>query len=103
MLLGYPPASQMMAVMASGEEEEQLALAMEFLKKYIIRVNRQSDLKIIGPADAAVAKVNDRYRKILYVKHNDYYILTNIKDALERYIKVNSGFSKLYIQFDFNM
>jgi len=103
MLMGYPPVAQMMAVMASGEEEQQLAMAMGFLKKYIIRVNRQSDLKIIGPADASVAKVNDRYRKVLYVKHDDYNVLISIRDALERYIEVNSGFSKLYIQFDFNM
>lgn len=102
MLMGYPPVSGMMAVMGSGEDEEQLRMAMEYLKKYIIRVNTAADLQIIGPAAAAVARILDRYRKVLYVKHEDNLVLIGIKDALERYIEVNSGFNHLYIQFDFN-
>lgn len=103
MLMGYPPESQMMAVMANGESEEQLAMAMDFIRKYIESIHKEQGLVVIGPADAAVSKINDRYRKVLYLKHENYQVLTRIKDAVERYIEINSGFKSLYIQFDFNM
>lgn len=103
MLMGYPPASHMVAVMASSEDQQQLRMAMEYIKKYIQKVDKKQDLRIIGPADAAVAKVNDRYRMVLYIKHGQYKMLTKIKDALEHYIEINAGFRKVNIQFDFNM
>ncbi len=56
MLMDYPPACAMMAVSGSGEDEEQLALAMQYIRKYIENVNRDDRLSIIGPADAAVSK-----------------------------------------------
>ena len=56
---------------------------------------------VIGPAYAAVGKVNDIYRKVLYLKHRDERILQDIKDKTEKYIKLNSGFRRLYIQFDY--
>ena len=49
-----------------------------------------------------VGKVNDVYRRVLYLKHTDYHSLTEMKDKLEQYIEMNSGFDKLRIQFDFN-
>lgn len=103
MLMEYPPASQLMAVMANSEDEQQLKLAMTFLKRYIEKLDRHNELKIIGPAAASVAKVNDRYRFVLYIKYHQYQRLVKIKDALEEYIKINSGFQKIAIQFDFNM
>jgi primosomal protein N' (replication factor Y) len=103
MLMSYPPTAGMMAVMGSGEDEEQLGMAMDYLKKYIIRVSTTTNIQIIGPAAAAVARIHDRYRKALYVKHENHGVLIEIKDALERYMEVNRGFDNLYIQFDFNM
>ena len=59
-------------------------------------------IAIIGPASPYVGKVNDVYRRVLYLKHADYEALTHMKDKLEQYIEINSGFAKLRIQFDFN-
>mgnify|MGYP000277208258 FL=1 len=56
---------------------------------------------MIGPAYASVGKVNDIYRKVLYLKHKDERVLQDIKNKTEKYIEVNSGFRKLYIQFDY--
>ena len=100
-LLGYPPAASMLGVMASGEDEAQTALAMEYIKKYIFRIAKSKNLSVIGPADAAIAKVNDRYRKVLYLKNESKEELIRIRDEVERYIEINSGFNELYIQFDF--
>jgi len=37
----------------------------------------------------------------LYLKHKDERVLQDIKNKTEKYIEVNSGFRKLYIQFDY--
>ena len=37
-----------------------------------------------------------------YLKHKDHKTLVHIKDQLEKYIEINSGFRKIYIQFDFS-
>lgn len=100
MLMDYPPACAMMAVSGSGEDEEQLALAMQYIRKYIENVNRDDRLSIIGPADAAVSKIQDRYRKVLYLKHPQESYLGAVRTRTEQYMEINAGFRKLYIQFD---
>lgn len=103
LLMEYPPTAQMMAILANSEDEDQLKMAMEFLKRYIEKLDKLEELKVIGPAAATVARVNDRYRMVLYIKHHQYLRLTKLRDALEDYIEINSGFQKIAIQFDFNM
>lgn len=100
-LMGYPPAEQLLAVLVAGEDEPLLEIACTYLKNYAERVNR-NQASIVGPASPYVGKVNDVYRKVLYLKHPRYEVLTDLKDKLEQYIEVNSGFAKLRIQFDFN-
>lgn len=101
-LLDYPPASHMLAVLGSGPEEELLVQAMHYLKLYVQRIYKETDLHMIGPAYAAVGKIKDIYRQVIYLKHKDYSTLVRIKDQLEKYIEINSGFRKIYIQFDFS-
>lgn len=102
MLLDYPPASHMMAVLGSCPEEELLVQAMHYLELYIHRVYKEKDLHVIGPAYASVGKVKDIYRQVIYLKHEKQETLVRIKDQLEKYIEINSGFRKIYIQFDFS-
>ena len=49
-----------------------------------------------------MGKVNDVYRKVIYLKHARYDVLIDMKDKLEKYIEINSGFQNVWIQFDFN-
>lgn len=100
-LMGYPPAEQLMAILVAGEDEAFLETACGYLKTYAERVNK-SQVRIIGPTSPYVGKLNDVYRRVIYLKHKDYDALTSIKNKLEQYIEVNSGFAKLRIQFDFN-
>ena len=101
-LMDYPPAAHMMAVLGSSPSDEILVQAMHYLKLYIQRIYKENDLHVIGPAYAAVGKVKDIYRQVIYLKHEDYQVLVRIKDQLEKYIEINSGFRNIYIQFDFS-
>lgn len=60
------------------------------------------NFQLIGPADAAVAKINDIYRRVLYIKHPDYRILIQVKDFLEKKLSGAPEWKKVSIQFDFN-
>ena len=100
-LMGYPPVEQLVAILISGEDEKYLEMACDYLKKFAEHINKKQ-VRIIGPTSPYVGKINDVYRRVLYLKHTDYHSLTEMKDKLEQYIEMNSGFAKLRIQFDFN-
>ena len=51
--------------------------------------------------EAAVYKVNDYYRKLLYVKHANYDILLQIKDDVETPWKQARGEAAVSILYDF--
>lgn len=99
-LLDYPPAAHMLSVLAYGEDEELVGKAMAFIRKFTEHICPGEKLHIIGPADASVGKVNDVYRKVLRLKHRDVEILMDIRNKIEQYTEINSGFRKLYIQYD---
>ena len=73
MLMDYPPAAHMLSVLASGEDEKLLEQGMDYLAKFVERISGKYRVHVIGPAYASVGKVNDIYRKVLYLKHKDEY------------------------------
>ena len=101
-LMGYPPAENLLAVFVSCEDEALLEKGCHYLKEYILRVRGQTGAKVIGPASPGIDKIKDIYRRVLYVKAESYGALVWIKDRVEKYIEINSGFDKMRIQFDFN-
>lgn len=99
-LMGYPPAEHLMAVLMMGAEEEHLSLAAKYLKEYTLRIDREQKLQVIGPASPYVGKVNDVYRKVLYLKCEMIDPLIDAKNKMEKYIEINRGFQSIRIQFD---
>ena len=68
----------------------------------VTEVQADKKLQMIGPADAAVAKVNDIYKKVLYFKHPDYGVLIQIKDKVEQLMEEKQGVRNVSVQFDFD-
>lgn len=116
-LMGYPPVEHLLAVLVSCGDEELLDKGCHYLREYALRVSRnvkpadsneaqmsdgQGRAAVIGPASPGVDKVKDIYRRVLYIKAPEYDTLTGIKNRLEQYIEINSGFDKMRIQFDFD-
>lgn len=101
-LMGYPPTENLLAVLVTSEDEPVLELGCKYLKEYALRVRKNAKLEIIGPASPGIGKINDVYRKVLYLKAEKYDTLIKMKNYLEQYIEVNPGFQKMRIQFDFN-
>ncbi|WP_099468559.1 replication restart helicase PriA [Konateibacter massiliensis] len=98
---GYPPVSNMLAVLILGESEEKAYEGGLALKERIAKMEPAHTV-VIGPSDCTIAKLNDIYRKVIYIKQRDYEKLVQIKNELEKYINKNEAYKNLNIQFDFN-
>lgn len=101
-LMGYPPAAGLMAIYASGADEALLTKASGYLKDFAMRAAGEAPMAVIGPASPGIGKINDIYRKVIYLKSEDERILMAVKDRMEKYIEINRGFQSLKIQFDMN-
>ncbi|HCM91177.1 MAG TPA: primosomal protein N' [Lachnospiraceae bacterium] len=102
-LLDYPPAGHMMAVMIEGTSEDKAdkysILLAEELKNDIIMNLYGDRCRIIGPADASVKKINDIYRKLIYLKSGDIDVLTGLKDRIEDTVNTNKD-KDIRVTFD---
>ncbi|MBQ8591916.1 MAG: primosomal protein N' [Lachnospiraceae bacterium] len=100
-LLLYPPAAHMMSLLVISRTEETGAKLADRLaacmKSYMI----EKKAVIIGPAPASIGKINDMYRHVIYVKHKEYAVLTQMKDRLEEWIE-QMELKNEAVQFDFN-
>lgn len=103
-LMQYPPAAHMTAILATSPNYGKLREAVELLISEIKKLKQLPENKmlvVIGPADAGVARINDIYRKVIYLKHFDNEVLIKIKNNLEKLIYSSQLFKDVSIQFDF--
>ncbi|MEG0961256.1 MAG: primosomal protein N' [Lachnospiraceae bacterium] len=104
-MLHYPPAGHMMMMLIASRDEMTAVLSAELLAKKVQQSQEKgkvSNMQVVGPADASVAKVKDIYRKVIYFKHEEYQELVKMKDALETFVNRHREFANIIIQFDFN-
>ena len=59
-------------------------------------------MQILNPGQAAISKLKDVYRKVLYLKHADAEKLLNLKSRLEPVLEKHPLFAGVQIQFDFD-
>lgn len=103
-MLYYPPVWNMLVILCTSPKEEKAA---DCAAKLVAKIDafwekETARLQVIGPADASIAKVNDIYKKVIYLKTKQYDDLVRIKDELEHYMKENRDFKETGVQFDFN-
>ena len=104
----YPPVWNLLVVMCTSEKEDTLGrMSEKLVKRLQIHLEEEAVLQgqriqLVGPADATIARVNDVYRKVIYIKAKDYEHLVLLKNKLEYYMKDNREFLHVSVQFDFN-
>lgn len=99
-MAGYPPIGGLLEVHCTCEQEEWLKMACDYLKKFILKASGGQQIQVLGPAEEAIAKIQDVYRMVIYVKHENLQVLTAIKNRIEQYVAVNEGFQTVGITFD---
>ena len=57
-------------------------------------------LKVIGPVEDSPYKLNDNYRKILYMKHESYDILLKVRNCARKRENIPDLFRNVFVQYD---
>lgn len=117
----YPPAAHMMAVLVTGQEEESAGHLAEELARLARQEEnaetlslseeernaesgrapgqKKENLTVLGPGTASLAKLNDSYRFIFYMKSSDTKKLAKARERMENYIQTLQKRSE-QVQFD---
>jgi primosomal protein N' (replication factor Y) len=66
--LDYPPFSRIVLLEFSGERENEVQHHAKKFAEYLLAYNQQKRFIILGPADAAIPKIKNVYRKHVVVK-----------------------------------
>ena len=111
-LMNYPPVWNMLLIhVTSADESECGSVAQrvhDIAAQMISHIEKSQSpddrhqIQLIGPADATIAKVNDIYRKVIYMKTSDYAALISVKDGIEQAVKADTAMKNANISFDFN-
>lgn len=111
-LMNYPPVWNMLLIhVTSPDESESGSVAQrvhDIAAQMILHIEKSQSpddrhqIQLIGPADATIAKVNDIYRKVIYMKTSDYAALISVKDGIEQAVKADTAMKNANISFDFN-
>lgn len=111
-LMNYPPVWNMLLIHVTSPDESECGSVAQRVHdtaaqmiSHIEKSKSPDDrhqIQLIGPADATIAKVNDIYRKVIYMKTSDYAALISIKDGIEQAVKADTAMKNANISFDFN-
>lgn len=99
-LLGYPPASHMLVVMSADLDREKSIQCAEEIKKTAEELLPDSELRILGPAPAAIEKLQDYYRQMLYIKNPSRRVLEELRDRIDCRMKQLQLYEQCIIQYD---
>lgn len=100
-MLGYPPAASMLGIYLTGPSEELLKECSERMG-HLLRRLLVEGLVVVGPAAAALARKNDVYRRVIYLKHSCEAAILKAEKELQRELEQDTIWQKIYIQFDHN-
>lgn len=101
-LMQYPPVAHMLAVLiVSQVQEHGKALGEQMTELVNTEMGHTEGLHVIGPAEAAIGKLNDLYRHVFYVRHENYQVLVEVKDRLEAFCR-KQEWKHQTVQFDFD-
>lgn len=102
-LMHYPPAVNMMAVLAEGRNELEVMEGITRLDGMLKAGETFKDtVEVIGPSNAQVPKSRDIFRKVLYIKSEFTGTLIQVRHFLEGYIEYSGSYKNINIQFDLN-
>lgn len=99
-LMGYPPAMGLMTIQLASADEGTLTEAMEHLYESLKKEFCLEGPVFIGPVNASLYKINDIYRKILYIKHESYDILLKVGNFVQKKAKEPEVLKNTMMQYD---
>lgn len=128
-MMNYPPACRMQAILFASADEGRLVRCADAVRRAVEQLvgpgggaqqiisdadsgraqqnesetdsgEEVREVQLIGPVNAPVYKVNDIYRKILYIKSENCAILDKIRGTIELLITGGEEFRNVSVQYD---
>ena len=90
--LDYPPFSRIVLLEFSGERENEVQHHAKKFTEFLTAFNRQGQFIVLGPADAAIPKIKNVFRKHVVIK--------DLKEKDPSGVYVRSALLKARAQFD---
>ena len=109
-LLHYPPIVHLLAILISSDEETTLSEVSTALAAFIKNESMGTVLfdsfDIVGPTEASIYRINNIYRKVIYIKSEDNDRLVDIsRKCDEKFAELIQNINDktvVEIQYDFN-
>ena len=100
----YPPCAHLLVVLVQCGDESSAVLASVRIQKMIEKSQEgeKEPVRLLNPGQAAISKLKDLYRQVLYIKHEDAARLEELKSRLEPVLEKHPLFAGVQIQFDFD-
>ncbi len=99
-LMGYPPTAQLMTIQLSGKDENLLsAVSLSAVREFRPECAR-AEAELIGPLEATVYRVNDIYRKIVYIKHPSHDIIIQLRDIFAEHVRQHDRRGLVLLNYD---
>ena len=103
-LMAYPPCAHLLVILVQCGDESSAILATMRIQKMIEKSQEgeKEPVQLLNPGRAAISKLRDLYRQVLYIKHQDVSRLEELKSRLEPVLETHPLFAGIQIQFDFD-
>ncbi|WP_250278746.1 primosomal protein N' [[Clostridium] colinum] len=98
----YPPFSNIFFIMISGEDEQKVLKAINFLHKVMVYYNQKTNFYLSDIAKAYIYKVNKQYRYKIMIKASDEIRLKNFVIYCVNILKQKIDVNKLNIILSLN-
>ena len=100
---GFPPSGHMLAIITVGADPDTVTEKAKIISTMVEEnIPAEHDIMMTGPVWATIAKLRDRYRKVVYIRAKEREVLVGLKDIIENKVLENKGFAKVSVQFDFD-
>ncbi len=99
-LMGYPPLEYLMTIQLLSKDEEILTLISNSVSELFKPDCSEKKAEFIGPLEASVYKVNDIYRKIVYIKHPEHDIIIQLRDRFTALVREKDKRGFVMLNYD---
>ncbi len=99
-LMGYPPIDRLMTIQLQSKDEDMLTIISTKVAEQFKEECTQNNAEFIGPLNATVYKVNDIYRKIVYIKHSEHDIIIRLRDRFTALVRNDDKRGFVMLNYD---
>ena len=99
-LMGYPPTERLMTIQLASKDEDFLSMVSAAAAEGFQLDCSAEGAELIGPLEASVYRINDVYRKIVYIKHPSHDIIIRLPDRFTERVRQHDRRGLVLLNYD---